>query len=330
MAQATAIARHLRAGGRRQIVAGLIGEGAVETHPALRAYDRVVRIGTPADLARFNPVIPTGSDCTNWLIAHGVPIRVGDVEFDPRNVRCYDKAFLLDMAAGLDVPVPRTWRSLGDIPPGTGRIFYKPEMEGTGGPRDWAADVAGIPALARTGYLYQEYIASPGVHAVGFIARRGRIVEAYQHNEVASQPVPGGSAVAVRACDQPRLLDLTSRLVAGLDYHGWGLAEFKFCERRNDFVLMEINAKFWASIEFGLRTNNRLAGLLFGCRADGPPPAAMFWPNRAMRNGPAGLGQWLRWGRGTPRAREPLEMRAWLRGLVPVAAQDLLRRIRSA
>lgn len=322
MAQATAVARHLRGGGRSRIVAGLIDEGAVEGHAALRAYDRVIRIRGPQDIARFHPVIPTGSECTAWLVRHGIPIHVGDVEFAPGNIRCNNKSDTLSIAASLGVPVPETWHAISDIPADAGPIFYKPVIEGTGGPRDVAANAQVLPAVARSGYLYQEFISSPGVFAVAFIARHGRIVESYQHEELASYPTSGGSAVAVRGCDRPRLTELTGRLLGAFDYHGWGLAEFKFCPRRNDFVLMEINAKLWASMEYGLRSNARFAGLLFGCRAAGATPPGLFWPNRAMRNGLTGLRQWWRWGRGLPTAREPLDWRAPLHGIIP----DRLRR----
>jgi hypothetical protein len=70
------------------------------------------------------------------------------------------------------------------------------------------------------------------------------------HHEILSTPVHGGSAVAVEAYESTRVQELARRLIADF---GWGLVEFKPCVRRGDFVLMEVNAKFWASIEFTLR-----------------------------------------------------------------------------
>ena len=49
-----------------------------------------------------------------------------------------------------------------------------------------------------------------------------------------------------------------------LKYSGWGLIEFKYCPKRKDYVFMEVNAKFWASIEFTLINNPAFFFKLFG------------------------------------------------------------------
>ena len=52
------------------------------------------------------------------------------------------------------------------------------------------------------------------------------------------------------------------KMIRGLA--GWGLAEFKYCPKRRDFVFMEINAKLWASIEFAFMNNSNFLKYLFG------------------------------------------------------------------
>jgi len=61
-----------------------------------------------------------------------------------------------------------------------------------------------------------------------------------------------------------RLLKYTSDLVEALDYDGWGLADFLYDKKRNDYVFMELNAKFWASFEFALFNNSDFGKMLFG------------------------------------------------------------------
>lgn len=66
----------------------------------------------------------------------------------------------------------------------------------------------------------------------------------------------------IESYDDKRLLQYTSKIVQKLNYNGWGLAEYKYCDKRNDFVFMEINAKFWASIEFILINNSQFLKML--------------------------------------------------------------------
>lgn len=262
--------------------------------------------------------IITGSEATAHVLKHRDSVRLGQIVFERRNLWFYDKVATLDRAKQLDVPVPLTWTSFEDIAHKEGPIFYKPAREGTGGPRKKAASLRALPPTVRKGgYLFQEVIEGPSVIGFGFIADRGRVVASGLHHEIFSFPRDGGSAVVVERCESPRVEELSTRLIRDFQYSGWGLIEFKPCPRRHDFVLMELNAKFWASIEFTLRTCPVFAHLLFGIRTDAEPIRRMIWPSRLLRNGlihvPAGLGKSFP---ATP-SHEGLSWRDWARSLFP-------------
>jgi predicted ATP-grasp superfamily ATP-dependent carboligase len=260
----------------------------------------------------------TASGASKHLLKDHDRVRLGEIEFERRNPWFFDKVATLRRADELGVPVPATWTSYDDIANRPEPIFFKPGCEGTGGPRRRASSPKAIPRFARSaGYLFQEVIEGPSVIGFGFLADRGKIVASNLHHELLSAPIHGGSAVAVEPYESPRVEELAQRLIADFQYSGWGLIEFKPCVRRDDFVLMEVNAKFWASIEFTLRTRPLFAHLLFGVRTEAEPIRRMIWPGRVLRTGLLRLTSTAAKALPAARTREPLNWRDFARCIVP-------------
>jgi predicted ATP-grasp superfamily ATP-dependent carboligase len=160
-------------------------------------------------------------------------------------------------------------------------------------------------------------VEGPSVVGFGFLADRSKVMASSLHHEILSIPPHGGSAVAVEACESPQVEQLARRLISDFRYSGWGLIEFKPSARRDTFVLMEVNAKFWASIEFTLRTCPRFPHLLFGIRTEAEPIRRMIWPARALRNGLLRLPASMRKSLPAASSREPLNWRDWARLIIP-------------
>ncbi len=272
--------------------------------------------GEPA--VQSGAAIMTGSEATAHVLKRRESVRLGQIAFERRNLWFYDKVATLDRARQLDIPVPSTWTSVDDVADRQGPIFYKPAREGTGGPRKKVPSARAVPpSVWEGGYLFQEVIEGPSVIGFGFVADRGRVVASSLHHEMFSFPRDGGSAVVVEHCESPRVEELARRLIRDFQYSGWGLIEFKPCPRRHDFVLMELNAKFWASIEFTLRTCPLFAHLLFGIRTEAEPIRRMFWPSRLLRNGLIRIPASLRKSLPANRSHEWLSWRDWARSLFP-------------
>ena len=283
-----------------------------------RPFDRYVGADEGETAVASGTAIMTGAEASEHVLKGHDRVRMGEIEFERRNLWFYDKAAALRRAEELGVPVPLTWTSYDDIAGRPQPIFFKPAREGTGGLRKRAPSPKAIPSFARSGhYLFQEVIEGPSVIGFGFLADRGKVLASSLHHELLSTPVHGGSAVAVEPYESPRVEELAQRLIADFQYSGWGLIEFKPCVRRGDFVLMEVNAKFWASIEFTLRTRPLFSHLLFGIRTEAEPIRRMMWPSRALRNGllrlPAAAAKAL----PAVSTREPLSWRDFARSVFP-------------
>jgi predicted ATP-grasp superfamily ATP-dependent carboligase len=185
---------------------------------------------------------------------------------------CYDKPRTIALAEKLDVPAPRTWylsqiEELANIEVPFPCVVKASREATTFKAIAYCHDQDGlITALKRqfaglngeTGVVVQEYV--PGV-GCGFFAlmEHGNPLRVFMHQRIRESPPSGGRSTAARAFDSPRLRELGLRLLTSLTWHGVAMVEFKHSPLTNDFVLMEINGKFWGSLELALS-----AGVNFG------------------------------------------------------------------
>ena len=103
----------------------------------------------------------------------------------------------------------------------------------------------------RRGVLVQERIAGDGV---GFFALfdRGQPKRVFMHRRLREYPVSGGASAAVRAYYDETLKEYGLRILSALAWHGVAMVEFKRQEPSGRLVLMEVNPKFWGSVELAL------------------------------------------------------------------------------
>jgi predicted ATP-grasp superfamily ATP-dependent carboligase len=106
---------------------------------------------------------------------------------------------------------------------------------------------AGYPLLA------QRYIPGRDV-GFAFLARRGHLV-AY----TAFERLTRGSR---RHFDDPRLRAHVASLVAETGYHGIGEVDTRYDPERDEYRLLELNPRFWASLLYSLRAGMNFPALL--------------------------------------------------------------------
>lgn len=197
----------------------------------------------------------------------------GDRRFvcPPREVyeRAVDKHALVERAAALGVPVPRT-RLIepGALPASLPEPFRYPVVlkarrsrfwDGSGWrsgdavvvrhPAEWA------PALAAPGFaggaLLQEFVPGHG-EGVFLLARGGELLVRFAHRRVREKPPGGGvSVLAESVRPDPALLAHAEALLVALGWTGVAMVEFR---RTPDgrAVLMEINPRLWGSVQLAI------------------------------------------------------------------------------
>lgn len=242
-------------------------------------------------LDAFPVIIPTGGQSTLRFAELCPKFRLGEIEFRKENLVVSDKIYMHKLCDELNIPIPYTYHSGEKIE--SFPVFYKSDHETSsfGKFRGIARSQEELDKLPQQGILVQEYIPTPSTFGVGFIAREGKLLTHFMHEELLSYPKEGGSGVILKRTDDGKLLQYTSTLLASLQYHGWGLAEFKYCKRRDDYVFMEINAKFWASFEFTLLGNPLFGKLLFGLDYPAKSSKHIVFIHRLLMSNPV---DWLK------------------------------------
>jgi biotin carboxylase len=103
------------------------------------------------------------------------------------------------------------------------------------------------PEVADQGILVQEYIRGQGC-AYFCLAKDGVVKNEFCHMRIRENPPTGGVSTCCRSYDHPRLKEYGRRLIAHTQYTGVCMVEFKYVSETDDFVLIEVNPKFWGSV----------------------------------------------------------------------------------
>jgi len=93
---------------------------------------------------------------------------------------------------------------------------------------------------------------------VGLIADGGRVLNAYAYRRLREFPTSGGPSTLRETIEAPELIRHAEQLMDALDWTGVAMVEFKTDERDGVARLLEINPRFWGSLELAA-----VAGLNF-------------------------------------------------------------------
>ncbi len=245
-----------------------------------RYYDEILIEEYDKILSKsFDYILPTGAISTYEVLHKQKNLYFcNGIFFSDRNLVAYDKEKMLKIVKDINIPTPDTYYSRNDI--SSYPVFYKSAFEQGYSNLGVAYSFADTP---EGDLIYQEYINTKYTYGVGFIAKKGEIISYIVHKEVISYPKNGGSAVVVEIFYDDRLLEYTSKVIKKLDYNGWGLAEYKYCLKRDDYVFMEVNAKLWASIELMLANNPNFLKLLLNIEYHRVIKERILFINRLLR-----------------------------------------------
>lgn len=180
-----------------------------------------------------------------------------------------NKAWVVRLATELGVPVPRTIivesasQALGiDLPfpvvvkPARSRVQTDSGWLSMGVSYAGDADAirATLEALPEQAFpvLLQERIEGPG-KGVFACFDRGRPVALFAHRRLREKPPSGGVSVLCESAPlDPVAVDYGVRLLARIQWQGVAMVEFKQDSRDGSLRLMEINARFWGSLQLAI------------------------------------------------------------------------------
>jgi predicted ATP-grasp superfamily ATP-dependent carboligase len=183
-----------------------------------------------------------------------------------------DKWSLVQRALSCGVPVPRTHYvgSLPDLEAGIARMelpaVVKPTRSRIPTGQGWihtSVRYAESPGdlwrlyeetdyLARYPWLIQERIVGPGL-AIFVLFDRGQLLTSFAHRRLREKPPSGGASVLSESVAvDPELRESAIRLLGPLGWHGVAMLEFKRDDRTGKAFLMEVNGRFWGSLQLAI------------------------------------------------------------------------------
>lgn len=96
--------------------------------------------------------------------------------------------------------------------------------------------------------MIQEYIPGSGA-GVSMLMRNGRPLMAFQHRRIREHPPGGGVSVYCESVPpDPELVARSERLLREMEWEGVAMVEYRGDPARGEFVLMEVNGRFWGSL----------------------------------------------------------------------------------
>lgn len=220
-------------------------------YPSVSSEDEFIRaIGQTAGSEKLDAIIPIGYS-ENVVLSK----RLGDL---PGSVKvpvapwkamrvASDKSQTMRLAERLGVGVPKTFDTVDDVDSypvvvksvgGSGRVRYVNSAE----------ELRSTPLKDA---IIQEYIPGDGY---GFFSlfNHGELRATFMHRRLREYPVTGGASTAAESVFDPELKRQGLRLLSELGWHGVAMAEFKKDSRDGRFKLMEVNPKFWGSLDLSI------------------------------------------------------------------------------
>jgi predicted ATP-grasp superfamily ATP-dependent carboligase len=155
-----------------------------------------------------------------------------------------DKDRTMKFAASLGIKVPRMYSGKDDV--ASFPVVVKGLMES--GKVSYANSFQDLSRLNLENSLIQEYIPGEGY---GFFAlfNRGKPRAIFMHKRIREYPMTGGPSTVAESIYDEELKRQGLLLLEALNWHGVAMVEFKKDSRDNEFKLMEINPKFWGSLD---------------------------------------------------------------------------------
>ncbi len=198
-----------------------------------------------------------------------------------------DKCLLMKTAQSLKIPVPKTWYvedrnklsfNLEDVPypivlkPGNSWLFHQGQWSRA------AVRFANNPAEAKHildsdwafkdhPFMIQETIAGHGA-GVFAIYNKGKALAFFAHKRLREKPPGGGVSVLSQSVSiDPAQQAIARQLLDTAKWHGVAMVEFKVSPDDTPY-LMEINTRFWGSLQLAIDAGVDFPAMLFQLACD--------------------------------------------------------------
>jgi len=121
--------------------------------------------------------------------------------------------------------------------------------------------IAEDPAFRNHNYLVQNYVSGHG-EGIFAIYNHGEAVAFFAHRRLREKPPDGGFSVLSESVDlKPELLKYAKKLLDHVHWHGVAMVEFRVDDE--NIYLMEVNTRFWGSLQLAIDSGVDFPWLLY-------------------------------------------------------------------
>lgn len=286
----------IRALGRRGVDVGVTGDSQFTTGFYSRYCGRRVILPPTADASRwvdalereleghrYDVIFPMEAETIELVLEHRerierlvrVPLPATS-SFDIAN----DKGKATALAQTLGIPTPRsvllepgmvTASAMNELQP---PFIVKPvDSSGSRGIRyastrlelDNVLRAVAAGDRHRGGFIVQERLDAkgPGVGAALLFDEAHRAVAGFTYRRLREYPITGGPSTLRESTDDPQLLEFARRLLESLAWVGVAMVEFKVDTRDGSPKFLEVNPRFWGSLELPIAAGVDFPYLLY-------------------------------------------------------------------
>jgi predicted ATP-grasp superfamily ATP-dependent carboligase len=284
--------------------------GAFASPDPLRAPAAFVRaVGQYVSTHRIDVVLPISEAALLAVLSSPEDLAGATVPFPPLHTfrAVTDKRALGEVARRIGLAVPPQWEVLTpadadhiDVDALSFPVVLKParsvgEHEGVRSKQtvrhardasELRTQLAALPAAAFP-VLVQRRLIGPGCGV--FLLRWNDVtVASFSHRRIREKPPAGGVSVYAEAvAPDPALVAQSERLLAALDWNGVAMVEYKMDASTGIAYLMEVNGRFWGSLQLAIDAGVDFPALLVQCVLQHALP-----PTPAYRAGVRGRWWW--------------------------------------
>ena len=117
--------------------------------------------------------------------------------------------------------------------------------------------------------MVQEFIPYNGAYGVSMLFNRGEPRAIFTHKRLRQYPESGGPSTLRESVRYPEIEEYATRLLKKINWHGVAMVEFRIDARTNEPKLMEINPRFWGSLELAVVSGVDFPYLLYQMAING-------------------------------------------------------------
>jgi len=255
--------------------------------PARYPQEFINRVYDILNKHSYDALIPVHSEDTYLIAKHKSSLeRFTNIPLHDYSVikQINDKGYLIEVAEMLDIPVPHTYqvrdiaelKNIADIVTYPAVIKLRDSSSSIGVSYVHSREEL-ISQFKNTVYKYnlshlcypliQEYISGVGC-GVSLLFNEGDLRARFSHKRLREYPISGGPATYRISIKHQKMEKLATRLLEHFKWHGVAMVEFKLDQKQNP-ILMEVNPRFWGSINQAIRSGVDFPFLLYQMTVEG-------------------------------------------------------------